>query len=139
MITVSNYVTSSIKLRAYNSAGPGAESTAVSVSPKVSAPVITSTYSGTKAGVAARGINVGFNKVTSPGATIVSYRITAYAKGTNSVVSTVLVRPGDRAAFLGGLTRGVEYDIRVVGYLTLASSPLITRGTYESATQTVLV
>lgn len=70
---------------------------------------------------------------------MVSYRVSAYAKGTNTVVSTVLVHPRGRAGFLGGLTKGVEYDIRVVGYLTLAGSPLLTRGTYESATRTVRV
>ena len=68
-----------------------------------------------------------------------SYRITAYVKGTNTVVSTVLVRARDRTAFLSGLTKGTEYDVRIIGYLTLTGSPLVTRGTYESATTTVKV
>ena len=136
---LTNYVVNSVKLRAFNAAGGGTASSPVSVTPKVSAPTITSAYSGNMAGVAARGINVGFSRVISPGATIVSYRITAYAKGTNTVVSTVLVSRNDRAAFLGGLTRGTEYDIRVIGYLTLTGSPLVTRGTFESTTSTVKV
>ena len=134
-----NYVVNSIKLRAYNSAGGGTESSSVSVTPKVSAPVITSAYSGNMSGVAARGIVVAFNGVTSPGATMASYRINAYAKGTNTIVSTVMLRARDRAAFVGGLTQGVEYDIRVIGYLTLTGTPLLTRATLESTTRTVRV
>ena len=139
---LTNYVVNSIKLRAYSADGAGTESSPVSVTPKVSAPTITSAYSGKMAGVSARGIVVGFTGVTSPGATMISYRINAYAKGTNTVVSTVLLvsnSRNDRTAFLSGLTAGVEYDIRVIGYLTLTGSPLVTRGTFESATRTVKV
>ena len=134
-----NYVTYSIKLRACSDAGGGTGSSPVSATSKINGPVITNAYSGNISGVAARGIIVGFAGITSPGATMVSYRVNAYVKGTNTLVSTVLLRAGDRAGFAGGLTKGVEYDIRVVGYLTLAGSPLLTRGTYESATRTVRV
>ena len=136
---LTNYAVNSIKLRAYNNAGGGTASSPVAVTPKVSAPVITSAFSGTMAGVVARGINVGFAGVTSPGATMASYRINVYTKGTNTVVSTLSVSRNIRSGFLGGLTRGVEYDVRVTGYLTVPGSPLITRATYESATTTVRV
>ena len=136
---LTNYAVNSIKLRAYSAAGAGAESSPVSVTTKVSAPVITSAYSGNKSGVVARGIIVGFTGVTSPGATMVSYRVNAYTKGTNTLMSTALLGRNDRAGFLIGLTAGTEYDVRVIGYLTLTSSPLITRATFESATRTVKV
>jgi hypothetical protein len=135
---LTNYTNYSIKLRAYSTGG-GTASTAVSVTTKNAAPAITTAYSARMSGVAARGIYVAFTGVTSPGATMVSYRVNAYAKGTNTIISTCLVAPTWRACFLNGVTTGTEYDLRMVGYLKLTGSPLLTRATYESVIRTVRV
>jgi hypothetical protein len=87
----------------------------------------------------ARGIYVAFTGVSSSGSTMVSYRVNAYAKGTNTIISSCLVAPTWRACFINGLTTGTEYDLRIVGYLKLTGTPLVTRGTLESTTRTVRV
>ena len=134
-----NYADTSIKVRAYNAAGPGPESTAIVVRTKLGAPTLTAAYSASSSASPNRGILAAFTGVNPAGATMVSYRAYAYAAGTNTPVSSCLVNARTRNCFILGLTNGVTYDVRVVGYLTLTGSPLITRSTNESATRAVKV
>ena len=70
---------------------------------------------------------------------MVNYQVTAYARGTNTVVSSCTVKASWRACFLDGLTLGTQYDVRVKGLLKLPATPLVTRTTLESPTATIKV
>ena len=130
---LTNYVASSVKIRAVNVAGAGAASAAVSVRPKVAGPAIGVAYSSGK-----HGAFVGFTFARPAGSTLVGFTVRAYAKGTNTVVSSCQVLPNGRNCYIGSLTSGTEYDIRVQGYLRLSGSSTV-RATYESATSRVRI
>ena len=135
---LTNYVVYSIKLRAFSTEG-GAASTAVSVETKNAAPTFTTAYSARMSGNPNRGIYAGFTGVTPPSGTMVNYQVTAYARGTNTVVSSCTVKASWRACFLSGLTTGTHYDVRVKGLLKLPATPAVTRTTLESNYVTIRV
>ena len=130
---LTNYVTSSVKIRAVNVAGAGAASAAVSVRPKVAGPAIGVAYSSGK-----NGAFVGFTFARPAGSTLVGFTVRAYAKGTNTVVSSCQVLPNSRNCYVGSLTSGTEYDIRVQGYLRVSGSSTV-RETFESAPSRVRI
>jgi len=135
---LTNYVVYSIKLRAYSTEG-GTASTAVSVETKNASPTFTTAYSARMSGNPNRGIYAGFTGVTPPSGTMVNYQVTAYTRGTNTVVSSCTVKASWRGCFLSGLTTGTQYDVRVKGLLKLPATPSITRTTLESTTTTIRV
>ena len=130
---LTNYVTSSIRIRAVNSHGASPASAAVSVRPKVTGPSIGVAYSSGK-----NGAFVGFSFARPAGSILVGFTVRAYAKGTNTVVSSCQVLPNSRNCYVGSLVSGTEYDIRVQGYLRVSGSSTV-RETFESATARVRI
>ena len=135
-ITVSgltNYTTSSIRLRAVNAAGGGAASEAVTVRPKLSGPTLGVAYSAGR-----NGAIVGFAFIRPIGSTLVGFTVRAYAKDTPTVVSSCQTTPSGRSCYIGSLVSGIEYDIRVQAYFRATGSATV-RETSESATSRVRI
>ena len=128
-----NFTTYSIQVRAVNAAGAGAASVAVTARPKLTGPTIGVAYSSGK-----QGAQVGFAFTRPAGSTLVGFTVRAYAKGTDTVVSSCQTLPNSRSCYVPSLTSGAEYDIRVQAYFTLAGETKV-RETLESATSTVRV
>jgi hypothetical protein len=128
-----NYTTYSIQVRAVNAAGGGAASVAVSARPQSTGPMIGVAYSSGK-----QVAQVGFTFTRPAGSTIVGFTVRAYAKGTDTVVSSCQTTPSTRNCYVPSLTSGTEYDIRVQAYFTLAGETKV-RETFESATSRVRV
>ena len=137
---LTNYTAYSIKLRAFSTYG-GTPSTAVSVETKNAAPTITTAYSARKSGVANRGIYVEVSKLFPSNGTMTNYSVTAYTRGTDTVVSTCTGNAIRPACFLTGLTTGTQYDLRATGTLRLTTAPNRTPAptTLQSTTTTVRV
>ena len=114
-ITVSgltNFAVSRIKLRAVNSVGVGAASTAVAVTPRAAGPsIVSATPSGRT------GIVVTFSLNPLPGTTVSYQSVTAYARDTNTAVGTCRTYAKRTTCYLGGLTRGTDYGLRATAYL----------------------
>jgi len=114
-ITVSgltNFAVSRIKVRAVNSVGVGAASTAVAVTPRAAGPsIVSATPSGRT------GIVVTFSLNPLPGTTVSYQSVTAYARNTNTAVGTCRTYAKRTACYLSGLTRGTDYDLRATAYL----------------------
>jgi hypothetical protein len=113
-ITVSgltNFAVSKIKLRAVNEAGNGTVSVAVAVTARLAGPSVTATPSG------AAGILVSFTLTPLPGTTVSYQSVTAYARGTSTVVGTCRTYAKQTTCFIGGLTRATDYDLRAIAYL----------------------
>ena len=128
---LSNYSTVQVRIRAVNAAGAGTPSEPVSVRPRNAAPTLT-----VASAAGRRSIHVEYSPVTILGATVNGYTATAYAKGTNTVVSTCHTTKLVRACDIASLTAGTQYDVRVVAYFKVASDPA-TRETLASAITTV--
>jgi sugar lactone lactonase YvrE len=133
-ITVSgltNYATVNIRLRAVNSAGAGAASTGVSVWPRIAGSSLTSVKAqGTT------GIRASFAALTPVGGTTSHYWVYAYAKNTNTVVSSCRSTAAARGCLINGLSANTEYDVAVRGFFTLTGSPTVLPTT-DSVRQTV--
>jgi titin len=114
-ITVSgltNFVSASIRLRAVNSAGNGAASVAVMVTPRLAGPeAANATPSGRT------GIVVTFSLNPLPGTTVAYQSVVAYARGTNTVRGTCRTYARQTTCYIGGLTRATTYDLRVTAHL----------------------
>ena len=130
---LTNYSTYSIQVRAVNAAGPGAASVAVTARPQLAGPTIGVAYSSGK-----QGAQVGFAFTRPAGTTLVGFTVRAYAKGTDTVVSSCQSAPSGRSCYVPSLTSGTEYDIRVQAYFTLAGETKV-RESLESATSRVRV
>jgi alpha-tubulin suppressor-like RCC1 family protein len=114
-ITVSgltNYANNSIRLRAVNSAGAGAASAAVSVTPRQEGPAVTAATPSGRTGIV-----VTFNLNPLPGTTVVYQSVVAYARGTTTVRGTCRTFGRQATCFIGGLTRATNYDLRVTAHL----------------------
>jgi YVTN family beta-propeller protein len=133
-ITVSgltNYAKANIRLRAVNSAGTGAASTGVSVWPRIAGSSLTSVKAqGTT------GIRASFAAFTPVGGTTSHYWVYAYAKNTNTVVSSCRSTAAARGCLINGLSANTEYDVAVRGFFTLTGSPTVLPTT-DSVRQTV--
>jgi titin len=114
-ITVSgltNFAVSKIKLRAVNEAGNGAVSVAVAVTTRLAGPsVFAAKASGTS------GIVVSFTLTPLSGTTVSYQSVTAYARGTSTVVGTCRTYAKQTSCYIGGLTRATDYDLRATAYL----------------------
>ena len=130
---LTNFTTYSIQVRAVNAAGPGAASVAVTARPQLAGPTIGVAYSSGK-----QGVQVGFAFNRPAGSTLVGFTVRAYAKGTDTVVSSCQTLPNGRSCYIPSLNSGTEYDIRVQGYFTLAGETKV-RSSLESATSRVRV
>jgi hypothetical protein len=114
-ITVSgltNFVSASIRLRAVNSAGNGAASVAVAVTPRLAGPAVTSATASGRTGIVVR-----FSLNPLPGTTVAYQSVVAYARGTNTVRGTCRTFGRQATCFIGGLTRSTDYDLRVTAHL----------------------
>jgi YVTN family beta-propeller protein len=114
-ITVSgltNYATVNIRLRAVNAAGAGAASAAVSVTPRQEGPAVTAATPSGRTGIV-----VTFNLNPLPGTTVAYQSVVAYARDTNTVRGTCRTYGRQTTCFIGGLTRGTNYDLRVTAHL----------------------
>ncbi|MEI6497851.1 MAG: fibronectin type III domain-containing protein [Actinomycetota bacterium] len=114
-ITVSgltNYANNSIRLRAVNSAGAGAASSPVSVTPRQAGPAVTSATPSGRTGIV-----VTFNLNPLPGTTVAYQSVVAYARGTNTVRGTCRTYAKQTTCYIGGLTRATNYDLRVTAHL----------------------
>jgi titin len=133
-ITISgltNYQTANVRLRAVNSAGDGVASATVKVWPRLAGSSLTSV----KAQSATR-IRASFAALTPVGGTVSHYWVHAYAKNTNTVVSSCRSSAVAMSCVVKRLTAGTEYDIAVRGFFTLTGSPAVL-STLDSAKQTV--
>ena len=113
-ITISgltNYLTSSIRLRAVNSAGDGAASAAVKVFPRAAGPTLSSV----KAAGSTR-IRVAIAVFTPPSGSVSHFWIYAYTKGTSTVVGSCRSTAAARGCLISGLAAGTEYDIAARGF-----------------------
>jgi titin len=128
---LTNYQTANIRLRAVNSAGDGDPSALVKVWPRLAGSSLTSV----KAQSATR-IRAAFAALTPVGGTVSHYWVYAYAKDTNTVVSSCRSSAAARSCVVTGLGAGTEYDIAVRGFFTLTGSPALLQ-TLDSAKQTV--
>jgi hypothetical protein len=109
---LTNFAVSRIKVRAVNSVGDGAASTAVAVTPRPAGPsIVSATPSGST------GFVVAFSLNPLPGTTVSYQSVTAYARGTNTAVGTCRTYAKRTTCYLGGLTRGTDYDLRATAYL----------------------
>jgi hypothetical protein len=118
-------------LRAVNSAGAGAASTSVSVWPRLAGPSLTSVRAqGTT------GIRAAFAALTPAGGTVSHYWVYAYAKNTNTIVSSCRSTAAARGCLIKRLTSNTEYDVAVRGFFRLTGSPTVLPTT-NSARQTV--
>ena len=117
-ITVSgltNFAVSRIKLRAVNSVGDGAASTAVSVTPRPAGPsIVSATPSGRT------GFVVIFSLNPLPGTTVAYQSVRVYARGSSTVLGTCRTFASRTTCFVGGLTRGTDYDLRATAHLPVA-------------------
>ena len=130
-ITVSgltNFAVSWIKLRAVNSVGDGAASTAVAVTPRLAGPSVTSARASGN-----RGFVVTFNLNPLPGTTVSYQSVTAYARNANTVAGTCRTYGKQATCFIGGLMRGTNYDLRVTAYLPVPGQTWH-RATFEGST-----
>lgn len=114
-ITVSgltNLASSRIKLRAVNSVGTGAASAVVTVMPRPAGPsIVSATPSGST------GFVVTFDLNPLPGTTVAYQSVTASVRGTNTVSGTCRTYAKRTTCYIGGLTRGTDYDLRATAYL----------------------
>ena len=128
---LTNYATVNIRLRAVNSAGAGAVSTAVSVWPRLASSALTSVkVEGTSK------VRAAFAALTPVGGSVSHYWVYAYAKGTNTIAGSCRSTAAARGCLILGLTAGTEYDVAVRGFFTLTGSPTVL-ATTDSARQTV--
>jgi sugar lactone lactonase YvrE len=109
---LTNGVAQSIRLRAVNSAGAGAASSPVSVTPRQAGPAVTSATPSGRTGIV-----VTFNLNPLPGTTVAYQSVVAYATGTNTVRGTCRTYGRQTTCFIGGLTRATNYDLRVTAHL----------------------
>jgi hypothetical protein len=133
-ITVSgltNYQTANIRLRAVNSAGDGVASATVKVWPRITGSALSSL----KAQSATR-IRASFASLNPVGGTASHYWVYAYAKDSNTVVSSCRSSAVARTCVVKRLTAGTEYDIAVRGFFTLTGSPTVL-STSDSTRQSV--
>jgi hypothetical protein len=128
---LTNYQTARIRLRAVNSAGDGDASATVTVRPRLASSSLTSV----KAQSATR-IQAVFAALTPLGGTVSHYWVYAYAKNTNTVVSSCRSSAVARSCVVKPLTANTEYDIAVRGFFRLTGSPTVL-STLDSAKQTV--
>ena len=128
---LTNYQTAKIRLRAVNSAGDGDASATVTVRPRLAGSSLTSV----KAQSASR-IHAVFAALSPVGGTVSHYWVYAYAKDTNTVVSSCRSSAVARSCVVAGLTASTEYDIAVRGFFRLTGSPTVL-STFDSARQTV--
>jgi titin len=110
---LTNYQTASIRLRAVNAVGNSPASVAVSVRPRQAGPeVFAAAASGSS------GIVVTFNLNPLPGTTVAHQSVVAYAEGqTNTVRGSCRTYGKQTTCYIGGLTRGTTYDLRVTAHL----------------------
>lgn len=130
---LTNYQTSTIRIRAVNSVGSGAPSTPVQVWPRRAAPSLTSVVS-----IGTSGIRARFGVLTVPGGTVSHYWVFAYEKGTDTVVSACRSTAAARTCNLTGLTAGTEYDVAVRGFFFLPGL-FFAQPTLDSTRQTIRV
>ena len=128
---LTNWATVNIKLRAVNYAGAGEASSAVKVWPRIAGPSLTSVKAH---GIT--GLRAAFGAWTPVGGTVSHYWVYAYAKGTNTVVSSCRSTAASRGCLIKGLTWYTEYDVAVRGFFTLTGSNDV-RPTVDSARLTV--
>ena len=128
---LTNWATVNIKLRAVNYAGAGEASSAVRVWPRIAGPSLTSVKAH---GIT--GLRAAFGAWTPVGGTVSHYWVYAYAKGTNTVVSSCRSTAASRGCLIKGLTWYTEYDVAVRGFFTLTGSNDV-RPTVDSARLTV--
>jgi YVTN family beta-propeller protein len=128
---LTNYARVTVKLRAVNSAGAGAESAGVSVWPRATGPLLTSVKA-----VGTMRIRASFAALTPVGGTVSRYWVYAYVKGTNTLAGSCRSTAVARSCVVAGLTANTEYDVVVRGFFTLTGSPTVLP-TLDSTRQTV--
>ena len=113
-ITISgltNYVSSEVRLRAVNAVGNSAASAVVSVIPRQAGPAVTAATPGST------GIVVTFSLNPLPGTTVAWQSVVAYVEGSNTVAGSCRTYATRTTCFIGGLSRGTIYDLRVTAHL----------------------
>ena len=128
---LTNYVTTPVRVRAVNVAGPGAASVSISLRPRATAPSLLAAVTGVRSTV-----RVEYGGVSIAGASINGYTATAYASGTSTPIATCHTNRNFRSCTIAGLVAGTDYDVRVVAYFTASRNGPI-RQTIESETRTV--
>ena len=128
---LTNYATVAIRLRAVNSVGAGAASTAVQVWPRIAGSSLTSVNVEGSSKVRAS-----FAALTPVGGTTSHYWVYAYTKGTNTIAGSCRSTPIARSCAVTGLSANTEYDVAVRGFFSLTGSPTVLPTT-DSARQTV--
>jgi len=114
-ITVSgltNLVATKIRSRAVNSVGTGAASASVTATSRPAGPsIVSATPSGSA------GFVVTFSLNPLPGTTVAYQSVRVYARGASTVLGTCRTFAARTTCFVGGLTRGTDYDLRATAHL----------------------
>ena len=117
-VTVSgltNYTTYSIKLRAVNSAGDGAASSSVSVTPVVAGPTSCSATA-----LSDRSIQACWNPFTPSQGALIKVRARVFFAGTNTILRACVAQVSATSCVAGGLKANTTYDVRVLGRIRIA-------------------
>ncbi len=119
---LSNYAPVGISVRAVNSEGPGAASTAVRVTPRLTGPSLTAANA-----MGSTRIGAVFTASDPIGGALSYFRVHAYASGTTTVVSSRRCAAPARVCVVSGLSASTNYDVAVRGLFTLTGSPRLFR------------
>jgi len=113
---LTNFTTYSVKLRAVNSAGDGAASSSVSVTPAIAGPTSCSANA-----LPPRRIQTCWNPFTPSEGSLIRVRTELYLAGTNTVVrACVSKQVGQTSCVFIGLERNTAYDVRVRARIRIA-------------------
>ncbi len=114
---LSNYEQVGISVRAVNSEGVGAASTAIRVKPRVTGPSLTAANA-----MGSTRIRAVFTASDPIGGRWSYFRVYAYASGTTTVVSSRICAAAARVCEVRGLSASTNYDVTVRGFFTLSGS-----------------
>ncbi len=113
---LTNFTTYNVKLRAVNSAGDGAASSSVSVTPAIAGPISCSAIA-----LPPRRIQTCWNPFTPSEGSLIRVRTELYLAGTNTVVrACVSKQVGQTSCVFIGLERNTTYDVRVRARIRIA-------------------
>jgi YVTN family beta-propeller protein len=113
---LTNFTTYNVKLRAVNSAGDGAASSSVSVTPAIAGPTSCSAIALTP-----QRVQTCWNPFTPSQGSLIRVRTELYLAGTNTVVRTcVSQQVSQTSCVFGALARNTAYDVRVRARIRIA-------------------
>jgi len=112
---LTNFTTYNVKLRAVNSAGDGAASSSVSVTPVVAGPTSCSATA-----LSDRSIQACWNPFTPSQGALIKVRARVFFAGTNTILRACVAQASATSCVAGGLKANTTYDVRVLGRIRIA-------------------